>query len=75
MADDNQRWAVYHRTEGWLEDTCAGGVFSFSVGQAKWFSLPKEAVDELVAADMLTLAEAAALASTANAKFFVLGVR
>lgn len=52
------RWAVYRYLTnlscwGWVMDTCAGGVYSNDVDEAKWWSSPDEAANELRACDML----------------------
>ncbi len=47
------RFAVYSYKEGWLVDTCAGGRFSRNVDDATWFDSEPDAVNGLVAADLV----------------------
>lgn len=47
-----QAYAVYHATQGWLVDTCAGGTWGWEVAHALWFPSNKAAIDCLREADM-----------------------
>ncbi len=42
-----QKWAAYQASDGWLKDTCAGGVFSWNVDDAIWFDSPADIVAAL----------------------------
>lgn len=46
------KYAIYSSTNGWLEDTCAGGVFSWDVDDAVWFDSVDDAQGALKAAEI-----------------------
>lgn len=46
------KYAVYSATHGWLQDTCAGGAFSWNVEDAVWFDSVVDAQGALAAAEI-----------------------
>ena len=46
------KYAIYSPANGWLQDTCAGGVFSWDVEDAVWFDSHVDAHDALTAAEI-----------------------
>lgn len=47
------KWALYHKTQFWLTDTCAGGSWSEDVANAVWFDSEKDAWQAAHGADIL----------------------
>lgn len=46
-------WAIYHDMNGWLTDTGVGGSYSFDVDNAAWFGDSIDAVETLIACDLV----------------------
>lgn len=71
--DQYSKFAVYVTSGnqvGWVTDTGAGGTFSWSVDDAKWWNSESDADAELVACDLLTITGSSPITS-----YFVLRVR
>jgi hypothetical protein len=47
------KYAVYKTGEHWLVDTSVGGTYSPNVDDAKWWTDPAEALNELRACDLV----------------------
>jgi len=47
------KFAVYSTNAGWLQDTCAGGLYSWDTDDAVWFTSEQEAFAALVGADII----------------------
>lgn len=52
----DEKYAVYHKDQGWLVDTGVGGTWSWNVDDAQWFDGADAAVESLYACDIIEYA-------------------